>query len=160
MRLLVGRNLIGREIPLVKVTIVLGGKLNYLLDPEIKINKGEFSCGEIENSSKMLMYNSVKKICSAEFENLMVKGLKRDKKGKHNDYVTEERYSLLFMTEFTLDNINFQLSVGSIPLVVISHPSQKTKALASLQWANCGESFVDEDYLSWGQVRQQHFHPF
>ena len=156
MRFLVGRILIERENPLVNVTIVLGSKLMYLLDPTIPVNKKQFSCGEIENSSKMLMYDRTNEVCSAEFENLMVSKLKRDKKGKPNDYVTEEKYSLLFMTQFTLDNVNFQLCVGSIPLVVISHPSQKTKALSSLIWANCGESFGEEDYLSWGQVSQHH----
>ena len=63
------------------------------------------------------------------------------------------------MTEFTLDNVNFQLRVGSIPLVVTSHPIQNTKARASLIWANCREPIGEEDCLNWGQVSQTHCHP-
>ena len=151
---MVGRVLLKRETPPVKLKIVPGEKVKTLLDPTRPKRKDEFSCGEIINSKKDLKYDCGKEETSAEFQSLMLKGkIKRETTQRNASVsVTDEKFALIFSTEFTLDKIKFQLCVASIPVVVTSHDSQKVKALASINWANAGESFDDQKHLTWGQV--------
>merc|ERR1712110_325577 len=115
--------------------------------------KDEFNCGEIINGKKALMYDRTKGEASTEFQNLMLKKITREKGKKGSNLVTEEKFSIIFSTELNWENIEFQLCIQSMPIVVVSHDSQKIQGMATITWTNAvEESFVDTESLSWGQI--------
>ena len=153
MSLLVGKIFIERKTLPVKVSIVPGEKVKDLFDPLKLKKKDEFNCGEIINGKKALMYDRTKGEASTEFQNLMLKKITREKGKKSSNLVTEEKFSIIFWTEWNWENIEFQLCISSMPIVVVSHDSQKIQGMATITWDNAvEESFVDTESLSWGQV--------
>ena len=136
-----------------KVSIVPGEKVKDLFDPQKLKKKDELNCGEIVNSKKALMYDRAKGEASTEYQNLMLKKITREKGKKSSNLVTEEMFSIIFWTELSWENIEFQLCIPSMPVVVVSHDSQKIQAMATITWNNAGEeSFVHPENLPWGQV--------
>jgi len=109
------------------------------------------SCAEITNCKKTMMYNRGKEEFSADFNNLMLRNIKRGRRS--GDSVTHGLYSIIFSTEFSKDGIKFQLCVPSVPVVVIAHDNQKVKALATVTWANSrDEPMVEQEYIKVGQI--------
>lgn len=153
MSLLVGKIFIERKTLPVKVSIVPGEKVKDLFDPLKLKKKDEFNCGEIINCKKALMYDRTKGEASTEFQNLMLKKITREKGKKSSNLVTEEKFSIIFWTELNWENIEFHLCISSMPIVVVSHDSQKIQGMATITWDNAvEESFVDKESLPWGQV--------
>ena len=154
--LLVGKIFIERKSLSVKVSIVPGDKVKHVMDPKRNRKIDEFNCGEIINSKKAMTYDRSKDEASAEFQNLMLKKITRDKGNKKSsDLVTEEKFSIIFWTDLVWENYEIQLGVASMPVVVVSHDSQKVQAMATIVWDNAGEeSFVERENLSWNQVNR------
>jgi len=71
----------------------------------------------------------------------------------------DEKFSVLFWTEFLVGDLKFQLWTLSLPVVVIVHGNQEPQALATVTWDNAfaewgRRPFVVPDKVTWGQVSQ------
>ena len=80
-------------------------------------------------------YHAEKRSVSISFENLQLKSIKRPEK-KATESVMDEKFSILFWTEFSLMDLKFQLWTFSLPVVVCVHGSQEIQALATVVWDN------------------------
>ena len=69
------------------------------------------------------------------FRNLQLKGIIRSGK-KGSTSVTEEKFFILFLTEFHVGELSFQVWTLSLPVVVIVHGSQEAQAMATIIWDN------------------------
>ena len=79
---------------------------------------------------------------SHTFQNLVIKKIDRtDTKGTEGSCVMDEKFSLIFWAEFEIHDRNkmsmtYRLWRMSLPIVVIVHGSQETKAWATIFWDN------------------------
>ena len=69
----------------------------------------------------------------------------------------DEKFSVIFWTDFTIGELRFQLWTMSLPVVVIVHGNQEPQALATVVWDNAfgdwgRKPFVVPDKVTWGQV--------
>merc|ERR1719445_483060 len=101
-------------------------------------------------------YHNATKQVSVSFRNLQLKKIKRTEK-KGTESVMDEKFSVLFWTEFTVGDLKFQLWTLSLPVVVIVHGNQEPQALATVTWDNAfaewgRRPFVVPDKVTWGQV--------
>ena len=74
--------------------------------------------------------------------NLQLKKIKRTEK-KGTESVMDEKFSVLFWTEFQVSELKFQLWTFSLPVVVIVHGNQEPQALATVVW--------DNGFAEWGR---------
>ena len=70
----------------------------------------------------------------------------------------DEKFSVLFWTEFQVGELEFQLWARSLPVVVIVHGNQEPQALATVTWDNAfaewgRRPFHVPDKVTWGQVQ-------
>ena len=79
---------------------------------------------------------------SVSFRNLQLKKIKRTEK-KGTESVMDEKFSVLFWTEFHVGELEFQLWARSLPVVVIVHGNQEPQALATVTWDNA--------FAEWGR---------
>jgi len=69
----------------------------------------------------------------------------------------DEKFSVIFWTDFTVGELKFQLWTLSLPVVVIVHGNQEPQALATVTWDNAfaewgRRPFVVPDKVTWGRV--------
>ena len=76
------------------------------------------------------------------FRNLQLTKIKRTEK-KGTESVMDEKFSVLFWTEFQVSELKFQLWTFSLPVVVIVHGNQEPQALATVVW--------DNGFAEWGR---------
>ena len=70
-----------------------------------------------------------------------------------NQCVSEEMFALIFRTHFEVTGMQIELWTPSLPMIIISHDSQKKQAQSTVVWDNAGEgSFDIPEELQWGQV--------
>merc|ERR1712062_907651 len=132
VRLLVGGVLnVHVAAPSVSVSIVSENQANQLLDS-----------GDILNGTGTMEYHNATKQVSVSFRNLQLKKIKRTEK-KGTESVMDEKFSVLFWTEFTVGDLKFQLWTLSLPVVVIVHGNQEPQALATVTWDNA--------FAEWGR---------
>lgn len=86
-----------------------------------------FSNSNFQNSRQL-------SIC---FRNMQLKKIKRTEK-KGTESVTDEKFSLLFQSQFTVGGgeLTFDVWTLSLPVVVIVHGNQEPHALATITWDN------------------------
>lgn len=137
-----------------KIRLLVGGKLNiHMSPPEVKASiiseeqargllkadniKGDCNSGEILNMEGRMEYHEGRGELSIQFKNMQLKKIKRaDKKG--TEAVTEEKFCILFQSNFQLGNgeLMFQVWTLSLPVVVTVHGNQECNALATVLWDN------------------------
>jgi len=145
VRLLIGGVLnVHMAEPAVSVSIVSESQANQLLTSAAGIQKKreDYSSGDILNSQGTMEYHGASKQVSVSFRNLQLKKIKRTEK-KGTESVMDEKFSVLFWTEFTVSELKFQLWTFSLPVVVIVHGNQEPQALATVVW--------DNGFAEWGR---------
>lgn len=159
VRLLVGGVLnVHMAAPAVSVSIVSENQANQLLvsNSSTPKRKEEYNSGDILNGTGTMEYHNATKQVSVSFRNLQLKKIKRTEK-KGTESVMDEKFSVLFWTEFTVGDLKFQLWTLSLPVVVIVHGNQEPQALATVTWDNAfaewgRRPFAVPDKVTWGQV--------
>ncbi|GIY42864.1 signal transducer and activator of transcription 5B [Caerostris extrusa] len=135
VRLLVGSKLgVSMSSPQVKVTIVSEAQALEL----IRTGKnGIEASGVILNNMGTMEYHEATGQLSISFQNLQLQTINRAQK-KGLDSVMDEKFSLLFQTQFQVGggDLNFQVWTLSLPVVVIVHGNQDPYALATITWDN------------------------
>lgn len=138
VRLLVAEKLnIYMSPPQVKVTIISESQANVLRKND-KLGRAGDTCGEIlNNTATMVEYQHTTRQLSACFRNMQLKKIKRAEK-KGTDNVMNEKFSLLFQSQFNIGGgeLVFQVTTLSLPVVVIVHGVQEAHAWATIIWDN------------------------
>ncbi|XP_021373929.1 signal transducer and activator of transcription 5B-like [Mizuhopecten yessoensis] len=136
------------------VRLLVGGKLNIHMSPPtvksfiiseeqaIALLKNDThaksdTSGEILNNNGTMEYHQAKGELSITFRNMSLKKIKRaDKKG--SEAVTEEKFCVLFQSDFQIGNgeLMFQVWTLSLPVVVTVHGNQECNAMATVLWDN------------------------
>ncbi|GFY54746.1 signal transducer and activator of transcription 5B [Trichonephila inaurata madagascariensis] len=136
VRLLVGSKLsVYMTPPQVKVTIISEAQAIALLKND-KVGPGEAS-GEILNNMGIMEYHQATRQLSVSFRNLQLRKIKRAEK-KGTESVMDEKFSLLFQSQFKVGGgeLVFQVWTLSLPVVVIVHGNQDPHAWATITWDN------------------------
>nr|CAD7259697.1 unnamed protein product [Timema shepardi] len=157
VRLLVGGKLnVHMTPPQVKVTIISENQANALLKND-KMAKGDAS-GEILNNTGTMEYHQATRQLSVSFRNMQLKKIKRAEK-KGTESVMDEKFSLLFQSQFSVGGgeLVFQVWTLSLPVVVIVHGNQEPHAWATVTWDNAFAEpgripFAVPDKVAWQEV--------
>nr|KAF7389710.1 hypothetical protein H0235_018194 [Vespula pensylvanica] len=160
VRLLVGGKLnVHMTPPQVKVSIISEVQANAQLKNGKMAKCGEAS-GEILNNSGTMEYHQATRQLSVSFRNMQLKKIKRAEK-KGTESVMDEKFSLLFQSQFSVGGgeLVFQVWTLSLPVVVIVHGNQEPHAWATVTWDNAFAEpgripFVVPDKVPWGQVAE------
>uniref|UniRef100_A0AAY4D8F4 Signal transducer and activator of transcription n=1 Tax=Denticeps clupeoides TaxID=299321 RepID=A0AAY4D8F4_9TELE len=156
------------------VRFLVGGKLNvHMNPPQVKAiiiseqqakalvkneNTRNDSSGDILNNNCVMEYHQTTGTLSAHFRNMSLKRIKRsDRRGAES--VTEEKFTVLFESQFTVggNELVFHVKTLSLPVVVIVHGSQDNNATATVLWDNAFSEpgrvpFVVPDKVLWPQL--------
>ncbi|CAG5126270.1 unnamed protein product [Candidula unifasciata] len=160
--LLVGGRLnVHMNPPQVKVTIISEHQANDLLKPKSDFKTKDCSSGEILNNTGTMEYQANSGHLGITFRNMQLKKIKRaDKKGSES--VTEEKFCLLFQSEFSLggNELVFQVWTLSLPVVVTVHGNQECNATATVLWDNAFAEperlpFAVPDKVEWNFLADQ-----
>merc|ERR1712018_1091803 len=159
VRLLVGGILnLHMAVPSVSVSIVSENQANQLLmsNSNTPKRREDFNSGDILNDTGSMEYHNATKQVSVSFRNLQLKKIRRTEK-KGTESVMDEKFAVLFWTEFTVGDLKFQLWTLSLPVVVIVHGNQEPQALATVVWDNAfaewnRRPFHVPDKVKWGQT--------
>ena len=131
VRLLVGGILnVHMAAPSVTVSIVSEGQANQLLLSQSETKRTDFNAGDILNGTGTMEYQNSTKQVSATFRNLQLKKIKRTEKKGTTESVMDEKFSVIFWTDFTVGELKFQLWTLSLPVVVICSPMASPTARA------------------------------
>jgi signal transducer and activator of transcription 5B len=136
VRLLVGGKLnVHMNPPTVKATIISEEQARMLLKNDKNV-KNETS-GDILNNMGTMEYHQASGVLSVTFRNMALKRIRRAEK-KGNETVTEEKFSILFQSQFSVGGgeLVFQVWTLSLPAVVTVHGNQECNALATILWDN------------------------
>ncbi|XP_046749375.1 signal transducer and activator of transcription 5B isoform X1 [Diprion similis] len=160
VRLLVGGKLnVHMTPPQVKVSIISEAQANALLKSDKMAKSGEAS-GEILNNTGTMEYHQATRQLSVSFRNMQLKKIKRAEK-KGTESVMDEKFSLLFQSQFSVGGgeLVFQVWTLSLPVVVIVHGNQEPHAWATVTWDNAFAEpgrvpFAVPDKVPWGQVAE------
>ena len=152
VRLLVGRKKFVECTQLVKVFILPCEQAYQLDSAKLKAHLDEENkYGVINNNNGT--FGNQKNICDkslVNFDNLQLQKIKRV---KANECVAEDLYSFVFHANITCFDLQIQLWTTSLPITVVSHPSQRLKATTAVVWNNVGVSaFEMQKKAPWKQV--------
>jgi len=137
IRLLVGGKLnVHMNPPTVKATIISEEQARTLLKHDKASIKND-TCGDILNNMGTMEYHQANGQLSVTFRNMALKRIRRAEK-KGNETVTEEKFSILFQSQFSVGGgeLVFQVWTLSLPAVVTVHGNQECNALATILWDN------------------------
>ncbi|XP_072377045.1 signal transducer and activator of transcription 5B-like [Diabrotica undecimpunctata] len=159
VRLLVGGKLnVHMTPPQVKVTIISESQANMLLKND-KLGKNE-SSGELLNNIGTMEYQQSSRQLAVSFRNMQLKSIKRTEK-KGSESVMDEKFSLLFQSQFSVGGgeLMFQVWTLSLPVAVIVHGNQEPYAWATVTWDNAfSESgripFAVPEKVPWSKVAE------
>uniref|UniRef100_A0A0B7B603 Signal transducer and activator of transcription n=2 Tax=Arion vulgaris TaxID=1028688 RepID=A0A0B7B603_9EUPU len=160
VRLLVGGKLnVHMNPPQVKATIISENQAKDLLRNDVKAKND--TSGEILNNNGTMEYQSSTGQLSISFRNMQLKKIKRaDKKG--SEAVTEEKFCILFQSEFSVggNELVFQVWTLSLPVVVTVHGNQECNATATVLWDNAFAEpgrvpFIVPDQVEWKALADQ-----
>jgi len=159
VRLLVGGQLnVHMASPSVSVSIISESQANLLLKTPAQSTKRreDYSSGDILNGQGNMEFHAATRQVSVTFRNLQLKRIKRTEK-KGTESVMEEKFSVLFWTEFQIGELKFQVWTLSLPVVVIVHGNQEPQALATITWDNAFAEwgrppFRVPDKVSWAKM--------
>ncbi|XP_050693053.1 signal transducer and activator of transcription 5B-like isoform X3 [Eriocheir sinensis] len=157
VRLLVGGKLnVNMTPPQVRVSIISEAQANALLKND-QMSKGEMS-GEILNNTGTMEYHQGSRQLSVSFRNMQLRKIKRAEK-KGTESVMDEKFSLLFQSQFSVGGgeLVFQVWTLSLPVVVIVHGNQEPHAWATVSWDNAFAEqgripFTVPEKVPWPQV--------
>ena len=112
VRLLVGTKLnVHMSPPVVTVSIISEAQANSLLrTPPNKKSRAEYSSGEILNNRQTMEFHQATGQLSVSFRNMSLKKIKRAEK-KGTESVMDEKFALLFWSEFSIGNGEFTYQV-------------------------------------------------
>ncbi|KRT82459.1 hypothetical protein AMK59_3814 [Oryctes borbonicus] len=158
VRLLVGGKLnVHMTPPQVKVTIISESQANVLLKSD-KLGKNGDASGEILNNTGTMEYQQASRQLSVSFRNMQLKKIKRAEK-KGTESVMDEKFSLLFQSQFSVGGgeLMFHVWTLSLPVVVIVHGNQEPHAWATVTWDNAFSEpgrvpFTVPDKVAWHKV--------
>jgi len=160
VRLLVGGQLnVHMASPNVTVSILSESQANQLISHQSSIKRREeYSSGDILNGIGNMEYHANTRQVSVTFRNLQLKKIRRTEK-KGTESVMEEKFSVVFWTDFSVGELKFQVFTLSLPVVVIVHGNQEPQALATITWDNAfAESprrpFVVPDKVPWFKMAE------
>ncbi|RLU25734.1 hypothetical protein DMN91_001892 [Ooceraea biroi] len=161
VRLLVGGKLnVHMTPPQVKVSIISEAQANALLKSDKMAKNGGEVSGEILNNTGTMEYHQATRQLSVSFRNMQLKKIKRAEK-KGTESVMDEKFSLLFQSQFSVGGgeLVFQVWTLSLPVVVIVHGNQEPHAWATVTWDNAFAEpgrvpFAVPDKVSWCQVAE------
>uniref|UniRef100_A0A9J7XYI6 Signal transducer and activator of transcription n=2 Tax=Cyprinus carpio TaxID=7962 RepID=A0A9J7XYI6_CYPCA len=147
--------IIEKQPPQVKATIISEQQAKALLKNE---NTRNDSSGEILNNNCVMEYHQTTGTLSAHFRNMSLKRIRRsDRRGAES--VTEEKFTILFESQFSVggNELVFQVKTLSLPVVVIVHGSQDNNATATVLWDNAFAEpgrvpFIVPDKVLWPQL--------
>ena len=111
VRLLVGGQLnVHMASPSVSVSIISEAQANNLLKASNQTHKRreDYNSGEILNGQGNMEYHAATRQVSVTFRTLQLKRIKRTEK-KGTESVMEEKFSVLFWTEFRVSELQFQV---------------------------------------------------
>ncbi|PIK52917.1 putative signal transducer and activator of transcription 5B isoform X2, partial [Apostichopus japonicus] len=154
VRLLVGGKLnVHMTPPQVKATIISESQAKALLKNE-SANMNETS-GDILNNCGVMEYHKDTGVLNVTFRNMSLKRIRRaDRRG--SEFVTEEKFTVLFQSQFKVSSgeLVFHVRTLSLPVVVVSHGNQECNALATILWDNAFSEagripFVVPDKVLW-----------
>jgi len=164
IRLLVGTKLnVHMSPPVVTASIISESQANSLLRAgHTKKNRSEYSSGDIVNNKQTMEYHQsfgqATGQLSVSFRNMSLKKIKRAEK-KGTESVMDEKFALLFWSEFSIGNgeFHYQVCAPSLPVVVIVHGNQEPHAWATILWDNAfaewgRQPFVVPEKVPWLQV--------
>ncbi|CAL1526056.1 unnamed protein product [Lymnaea stagnalis] len=160
VRLLVGGKLnVHMNPPQVKATIISENQAKDLLRNDVKAKND--TSGDILNNTGTMEYQPNNGQLSISFRNMQLKKIKRaDKKG--SEAVTEEKFCILFQSEFSVggNELVFQVWTLSLPVVVTVHGNQECNATATVLWDNAFAEpgrvpFSVPDQVEWSQLADQ-----
>lgn len=154
VRLLVGGKLnVHMTPPQVKATIISESQAKALLKNE-SANMNETS-GDILNNCGVMEYHKDTGVLNVTFRNMSLKRIRRaDRRG--SEFVTEEKFTVLFQSQFKVSSgeLVFHVRTLSLPVVVIVHGNQESNAMATVLWDNAFAEqgripFVVPDKVLW-----------
>ncbi|XP_023331191.1 signal transducer and activator of transcription 5B [Eurytemora carolleeae] len=164
IRLLVGTKLnVHMSPPVVTASIISESQANSLLRAgHTKKNRSEYSSGDIVNNKQTMEYHQsfgqATGQLSVSFRNMSLKKIKRAEK-KGTESVMDEKFALLFWSEFSIGNgeFHYQVCAPSLPVVVIVHGNQEPHAWATILWDNAfaewgRQPFIVPEKVPWLQV--------
>ncbi|XP_055901395.1 signal transducer and activator of transcription 5B-like isoform X2 [Biomphalaria glabrata] len=160
VRLLVGGKLnVHMNPPQVKATIISENQAKDLLRNDVKAKND--TSGDILNNTGIMEFQPGNGQLSISFRNMQLKKIKRaDKKG--SEAVTEEKFCILFQSEFSVggNELVFQVWTLSLPVVVTVHGNQECNATATVLWDNAFAEpgripFNVPDQVDWSHLADQ-----
>lgn len=138
VRLLVGGKLnLQMAPPRVKATIISEQQARSLLNSDVEGRRGTLKSGEILNNEGSMDYHQQTGQLSITFRNMQLKNIKRaDRKG--SETVAEEKFCILFSSDFDVggNELKFQVWTLSLPVIVTVHTLQECHATATFLWDN------------------------
>lgn len=138
VRLLVGGKLnLQMAPPKVRATIISEQQARSLLNSDVETRKGPLKSGEILNNEGTMDYHQQTGQLSITFRNMQLKNIKRaDRKG--TETVAEEKFCILFSSDFDVggNELKFQVWTLSLPVIVTVHTLQECHATATYLWDN------------------------
>lgn len=162
VRLLVGSKLqIHLSAPEVIATIINDKQAKAVLGDISKPIPPNLATGDILNNQKTMEYNIQTGILSCAFNFMQLKKIKRNSDKKASETVTEEKFTLLFRTHFTIGGGEMDIPVRelSLPVVVTVHVTQQPHAEATIFWDNAfaepnREPFSMPDSVAWQRLSE------
>jgi len=156
IRLLVGTKLnVHMSPPVVTASIISESQANSLLRAG---HTKKTSSGDIVNNKQTMEYHQATGQLSVSFRNMSLKKIKRAEK-KGTESVMDEKFALLFWSEFSIGNgeFHYQVCAPSLPVVVIVHGNQEPHAWATILWDNAfaewgRQPFLVPEKVPWMQV--------
>ncbi|XP_062519356.1 signal transducer and activator of transcription 5B-like [Corticium candelabrum] len=161
VRLLVGGKLnVHMNPPEVIASIVNEKQARALLSSEVDPTHDALqTSGDIINNRRVMEYHQASGSLSVTFRNMQLKKIKRpDKKGAETA-VTEEKFTILFTSRFSIGTgeLLFAVRSVSLPVVVVVHGNQVQNAEATILWDNFFSEpgrvpFFVPDHVTWKHV--------
>lgn len=121
--------------PHVKVSILSKSQANILLTA---YKPGEITdnSGEILNNTGTMDYEEVTRTLSLKLKNMVLKKINRSDNTEEG--IEEEKFSLLFQSQFNVggEELLYHVWTLSLPVIVIADENQESHALATVTWDN------------------------
>lgn len=126
---------------------------------EMDIMKGFRKFNILGAASKVMNLEESSGCLAAEFRHLQLKEMKCNRTNENPLIISEELHLITFETQLLQPELCVDLSITSLPIVVISHVMQLPSAWASILWYNMLSSephnltfFLNPPPVKWGQL--------
>lgn len=154
VRLLIG-NFWNMTKPNIKALLLSESQIESFRNGQ-KIDKG---MGEFLNNTAGMEYNEATGHLTASFRTIKLKKVHHTVRKGTQDSVTDEKFALLFYSDFEIGHNDFKSSIWvmSHPVVAIVNISQKTQVSSTILWHDAfvdsiGTVFHTPDQVSWNKL--------